>query len=74
MKEGKGRRGGEKRRGRGEKLGVMVINPCTEELEAGEPRVLSRLETILLCKSGSKSEEEIGRKSVRSVPRVVSSE
>lgn len=47
MKEGKGRRGGEKRRGRGEKLGVMVINPCTEELEAGESRVLSRLETIL---------------------------
>lgn len=47
MKEGKGRRGGEKRRGRGEKLGVMVINPCTEELEAGESRVLSRPETIL---------------------------
>lgn len=32
---------------RGGKLGVMVINPCTEELEAGESRVLSRPETIL---------------------------
>jgi hypothetical protein len=51
-------------RRRGEKLGMVVINPFTEELEAGESRVHSKLETILCyVRASSKSEEE-NRKAV----------